>query len=109
MTSCWGDLSDHFFDQHFGHQLFGRGMRFDANCSDVKCLHAQVGDELSRGGNAIGRQVGQDLWLALIPSSFPRVALASCASCVSCASCTSCASGCSSCFCRCCHRLTWHS
>lgn len=33
-------------------------MRFDANCSDVKCLHAQVADELSRGGNAIGRQVG---------------------------------------------------
>jgi hypothetical protein len=31
-------------------------MRFDANCSDVKCLHAHVGDELSRGGNAIGRQ-----------------------------------------------------
>lgn len=36
-------------------------MRFDANCSDVKCLHAHVGDELSRGGNAIGRQVLEDL------------------------------------------------
>lgn len=36
-------------------------MRFDANCSDVKCLHAHVGDELSRGGNAIGRQVLKDL------------------------------------------------
>eukprot|EP00434_Breviolum_minutum_P040587 symbB.v1.2.036067.t1/scaffold5008.1/size31855/1 len=36
-------------------------MRFDANCSDVKCLHAQVADELSRGGNAIGRQVLRDL------------------------------------------------
>ena len=39
-----------------------RGMRFDANCSDVKCLHAQVADELSRGGNAIGRQVGWKIW-----------------------------------------------
>lgn len=43
-----------------------RGMRFDANCSDVKCLHAQVADELSRGGNAIGRQVGwREIWKVL--------------------------------------------
>lgn len=34
-------------------------MRLDA--TDVKCLHAQVADELTRGGNAIGRQVLRDL------------------------------------------------
>ena len=36
-------------------------MRFCTNSSDVKCLHAQVADELSRGNNAIGRQVLIDL------------------------------------------------
>ena len=36
-------------------------MRFSANSSDVKCLHAQVADELCRGNNIIGRQVLIDL------------------------------------------------
>ena len=36
-------------------------MRFTANSSDVKCLHAQVADELARGNNTIGRQVLMDL------------------------------------------------
>merc|ERR1712012_663080 len=29
--------------------------------ADVKCLHAQVGDELVRGGNHIARQVLRDI------------------------------------------------
>ena len=36
-------------------------VKFSANSSDVKCLHAQVADELSRGSNMIGRQVLIDL------------------------------------------------
>merc|ERR1711972_661311 len=35
------------------------GMRL--NSTDVKCLHAQVADELTRGGNPIGRQTLSDL------------------------------------------------
>lgn len=31
------------------------------NSTDVKCLHAHVADELTRGGNIIGQQVLQDL------------------------------------------------
>ncbi|CAK9049250.1 Hypothetical protein SCF082_LOCUS27302, partial [Durusdinium trenchii] len=37
------------------------GMKFDQDLVDVKCLHAQVGDELTRGSNPVGRQVLADL------------------------------------------------
>ncbi|CAE7611377.1 unnamed protein product [Symbiodinium sp. CCMP2592] len=36
-------------------------VKFSVNSTDVKCLHAQVADLLSRGSNVIGRQVLIDL------------------------------------------------